>query len=250
MRLHLRLQRRSGRIGAIALRRASERSQICGGSSEAIILKKEKRLIDITRAIAAGMAVYPGNPEVSMAAVATIPRNSSNTSLISMGTHTGTHVDSPLHINNNKPGVDRIPLSRCYGRCTVIDTTSVPFGKGIEEKHIKDHGIKKGEIILLKTRNSSLELDRFRKDFIFLANSGAEFLARKKVKAVGIDYLSVQQFHSPKPAAHDILIPKGIVVFEGLDLSKARPGVYTFIGFPMKIKDGNGAPVRAVLLKR
>ena len=150
-------------------------------------MKNEKRLIDITRAIAAGMAVYPGNPEVSMAAVATIPRNSSNTSLISMGTHTGTHVDSPLHINNNKPGVDRIPLSRCYGRCTVIDTTSVPFGKGIEEKHIKDHGIKKGEIILLKTRNSSLELDRFRKDFIFLANSGAEFLARKKVKAVGID---------------------------------------------------------------
>ena len=209
---------------------------------------QKAQLIDITRPIVAGMAVYPGNPEVSVAVVTTIPRNSSNTSVIGMGTHTGTHVDSQLHIKNGRPGVDKIPLSKCFGRCIVIDVTTIPFGRGISGEDIRTSSIRKGDIVLLKTRNSGLRLDQFRKDFIFLANSGAEFLAEKKIKAVGVDYLSVQQFHSAKPAAHDILIPKGIVVFEGLDLSKAKPGQYTFVGFPMKIRNGDGAPVRAVLI--
>jgi arylformamidase len=196
-----------------------------------------------------GMLVYPGNPKVKLECMQRIPKHSTNVSRLVMGTHTGTHADSLLHVKNKGWSIEGIPLDRFYGKCRVLDCTRVPFGKGIEAKHLKNKKITKGDIVLLKTKNSFTGFKKFRKDFVYLSEEGARFLAKKKVKTVGIDYLGIQKYHTGYCAAHCILMEKEIVVFEGLDLSKVGAGRNTFAGFPLKIKKGNGAPARAVLME-
>jgi len=206
------------------------------------------KLIDISLTIQDGMMVYPGNPPVCIKQVQKIPKNSTNVSQLIMGSHTGTHLDAPKHINNKGKGVDQVPLARFYGPSQVLDLTRIPFGKGIEEEHLKKFKITKN-IILLRTKNSKRGYKKFHPDFVYLTEDGAKYLLKKGVKTVGVDYLSIQQFHSGYCAAHCVLLNKNVAIFEGLNLSKAKAGTYTFIGLPLKIKNGDGAPARALLIK-
>ena len=100
---------------------------------------------------------------------------------------------------------------------------------------------------MLKTKNKPDK--KFSFNFTFLEKTGAEYLASKKVKAVGIDSLGVER-SQPTHLTHKILLSKNIPIFEGLDLSKVKQGKYLFYGFPLKIKKGDGSPVRAVLIQK
>ena len=195
------------------------------------------------------MIAYPGNPRTEIKAVSRIPKASSNVSRITLGSHAGTHVDSRKHVESGAKGVDEIPLARLYGKSRVLDLRSVPFGEGIRPENLKKSQIYRGDIILLKTKNSSTGYRRFRKDFVYLTEEGAAWLAKKGVKTVGIDYLSIQKFRTGYCAAHCVLLKRGIPIFEGLDLSKVRPGSYIFVGLPLKIKGCDGAPARAILIE-
>ncbi|HNB09392.1 MAG TPA: hypothetical protein PK754_07535, partial [bacterium] len=85
-------------------------------------------------------------------------------------------------------------------------------------------------------------------DFIAVGLTGAEYLLKKKVKLVGVDYLSVESFHAEfDHPVHKKLLGSHVVVVEGLNLSDVRPGEYELICMPLKIKHGDGTPVRAAL---
>lgn len=80
------------------------------------------RIYDVSRTVYAGMDIWPGDPPVSMALVKSIERgDSSNLSLLSMGSHTGTHVDAPRHFIPGSPGVDCLAPDVLVG----IDSLSV-----------------------------------------------------------------------------------------------------------------------------
>lgn len=224
------------------------------------------KIHDISLYLEEGMIIYPDDPEFKIERIKKIPRmseirrisehdqkskvfdNSVNVSKLNFGAHTGTHIDSKLHIKNKASGVDKIPLEKFYGKCRVLDLTKVKFGEGIKPEHLRNFKINRNDIVLLKTRNSSTGYKKFRMDFIYLSEEGAEYLVKKKIKTVGIDYLSIEKFHARYCAAHQVLLNKGIPIFEGLDLSKVKPGIYLFIGLPLKIKDCDGAPARAILI--
>jgi len=106
--------------------------------------------------------------------------------------------------------------------------------------------IKEGEIVILKTSNENKEA--FDYDFVYLAESGAKFLVSKNIKGVGINALGIER-SQPSHNTHKSLLSKGIIIFEGLELSKIKPGRYFFIGLPLKVKDGDAAPARAVLVE-
>jgi len=206
------------------------------------------KLYDISMEIKGNMIGYPGNPKASVTRINGIPNSSTNVSRLIMGTHTGTHVDARKHIENKGQGVDKIPLRNYYGKCKVLDLRQVKFGNGIEKQHLKKFNISKGDIILLKTKNSSTGYKKFRKDFIYLSEDAAKYLVKKRITTVGIDYLSIQKFRTGYCAAHCVFLKKNIPIFEGLDFSKVKPGSYVFVGLPLKIKDGDGAPARAILV--
>ena len=104
--------------------------------------------------------------------------------------------------------------------------------------------------MLFRTRNSAFLSRRdFVKDYTFLAPDGAQYLVDNGVELVGVDYLSIEQFHSGHHRTHRTLLERGVVIVEGLDLSAPPPGEYQLVGLPLRIEACDGAPARAVLIK-
>lgn len=88
----------------------------------------------------------------------------------------------------------------------------------------------------------------FDEDFVAVGITGAEYLVEKKIDLVGVDYLSVESFHAEfEHPVHKKLLGNNIVVLEGLNLSAIKPGEYELICLPLKIKHGDGTPMRAAL---
>lgn len=209
-----------------------------------------KRIYDITLTISPGMPVWPGDPTVILERYNKMEEGSyANVSRISMGVHTGTHLDAPYHFINGGRGVDELPLEVLVGPATVVQ-----IDKGIDlitDDVIQAAGIRPGvKRLLFKTRNSrywTRKVPAFHKDFVAISESGAEALVNKGVRLVGIDYLSVAPYRSPY-ATHRILLGAGIVALEGLNLSKVPPGDYELVALPVKLGGSDGAPLRAILL--
>lgn len=190
------------------------------------------------------MIVYPGNPKPSIRRYASIPQDNVNESILTLDSHTGTHVDSRLHIRNGDKGTASLPLDSFYGKCRVLDLTFVE--KEIHRQDLEGFQIEKGSIVLLKTRNSTLEYTKFRKDLVHLKLDAAEYLVMLGIKTLGFDYLSVKKFGGDDEV-HEMLIDN-MTLFEGLNLTDVPEGEYTFLGLPIKV-DLDGAPARVILIR-
>ena len=202
------------------------------------------KFYDVSLPIKEGMIVYPENPEPSIQRYSSIPQGKVNESLITMGSHTGTHVDSKLHIQNDANSVEALPLESFYGRCKVLDLTHVE--NEVHREDLAGYKFEKGDIVLLKTRNSKLGYRKFRRDFVHVKLDAAIYLVEAGVKTLGFDYLSVKKFGGDDEV-HDIII-SNMTLFEGLNIAKVPPGEYIFLGLPLRI-DCDGAPARVILIE-
>jgi arylformamidase len=207
------------------------------------------RIFDISVPIVNGGVVYPGNPEIRLEPASELSKGaSSNLTRLTFGSHTGTHVDAPKHFFDSGSTVDRLPLTALIGPARVL-----AFGDdvmSVTAAHLKQSKLEGAERILIRTRNSGFIKDRqFHPDYTYLAPDGAEYLASLGAKLVGVDYLSVEQFHSGHHRTHRTLLERGIVIVEGLDLSEITPGEYAFCCLPLRLEGLDGAPARAVLMR-
>ena len=168
-----------------------------------------------------------------------------NESRLHLDVHTGTHVDAPFHFLQNGKKIDKIPAEKFLGECVVIDLTNIK-NRGIEKIDLIKARIKKDDIVILKTSNKYNK--KFDFNFVYLAESGAKYLTSKNIDGVGINALGIER-NQPGYNTHKSLLSKNIIIFEGLELSKINHGRYFFIGLPLKIKDGDASPMRAVLVK-
>ncbi len=217
------------------------------------------KIYDISMEIRKDMPVYKNKEEKKpkIAATRTIEQGA-NESRISIESHTGTHADAYFHMIANGRTIDKIELEKFVGECLVIDfsnkrdkITIDDFNELFNNKKTKNDKnaqqifIKKNDILLLKTRKTPMESFDF--NFTYLDKSGAEFLAKRKVKCVGIDNLGIER-GQPGHETHKILFKGGIPIVEGLELPKIKQGRYFFVGMPLKIKNGDGSPIRAILV--
>ena len=207
-------------------------------------MAKKPDYFDISLPIYEGMITYPGNPEVEIESLKT---KTSFISKITFGSHTGTHIDAPRHVFGNGKGVDQISLEALIGPCRVIDLARVEIR--ITPEDLEKHQIKKGERILVRTRNSQRGFKKFYDDYVHLDSDAAEFLARCGIQLFGIDSLSVKKRGSLDNRPHTALLKKNIPILEGIDLSKVQAGGYSLVALPLKLKKGDGAPARAILIQ-
>lgn len=207
-------------------------------------MSKTVKFYDISLPIREGMMVYPGNPSPSIQRYSSIPHSKVNESLITLGSHTGTHVDSKLHLQNDAEDVEALPLDSFYGKCKVMDLTHVK--NEIHRADLEGYQIKKGDIILLKTKNSKRGFKEFRSDYVHVKLDAAEYLVEAGVKTLGFDYISVKK-PGEDDAVHEVLI-NHLTLFEGVNLAEVPEGEYTFIGLPLCISC-DGAPARVMLVK-
>ncbi|MDO9546270.1 MAG: cyclase family protein [Pelolinea sp.] len=208
------------------------------------------KIIDITIPLSERTPVWEGDKGISITRVAKIEKGSDfNVSRIELGVHTGTHIDGPFHLLEGGNTVDQIPLGSLVGKVQVVEIPSEITV--INEKCLKDLEIDPQiDRILFKTSNSCYwETDPygFNKEFVALNTDGAQYIADLGVRLIGVDYFSVSSYDD-LIAPHVILLERGIILLENIDLRCVVPGIYTLICLPIKLIGTDGAPVRAVLL--
>jgi len=209
---------------------------------------KIKRVIDVSRRIKTGMAVWPGDSGINIELNSSIKMGDPcNVSSIHMGLHTGTHIDAPLHFYNDMEDVSNLDLSMYIGYVRVFELN---VSECITEDDIKEFYIEEGDVVFFKTANSDIPImQEFKKDYIYISKSACEFLIGKGVKTVGIDYMSIDGYYKEGYLSHYTLLSRGIGVIEGLYLKEVEPGKYFFSCLPLNIEGADGSPARAVLLE-
>lgn len=206
--------------------------------------------IDISLPIYPGMVTWPSDPAVEMERVSDIGLGKpANVSALHMGSHTGTHIDPPLHFIPGGRSIDQISPELLVGPATVVDLRHVVRDIGAAD--LEAAGLPAGvERILLQTRNSELWREanpRFTEDYVALSPEGAQWIVEHRIKLVGIDYLSIERRGAPGHPTHVKLLSAGVVIIEGLVLGDVPAGRYRLICLPLKIAGGDGGPARALL---
>ena len=203
--------------------------------------------IDVSVPLRTGMVHWPDNPPVSIERMLDIERGDvANVSKLSMGVHTGTHMDAPIHFFRTGKGIDTMPLTATIGCARVIE---IRDPESIKPEELRPHRLERGERVLFKTRNSvkCWQTDDFVGDFVYISQEAARYLAAQHVQTVGVDYLSVGGFFRDGVETHHVLLEAGIWLIEGLNLANVMPGIYELICLPLKIEGSDGAPSRAIL---
>jgi arylformamidase len=203
------------------------------------------QIIDISLPLSPKTIVYPSNPTIE---IETLKSASGNVvSKVTLGTHSGTHIDAPIHSVETGKSLDQIELSTFIGPCRVLDCTNSKTCITVED--IEKHDVKKGERILFKTTNSQRGYEAFYDDYVYLDGKAAQYLADREVALVAIDYLSIKQRGSKDNTPHTNLLSKNIPIIEGVDLSKVEAGEYVLVALPLKFIDIDGSPARVMLMK-
>jgi arylformamidase len=200
-------------------------------------------ILDISVPIRPGMPIWPGDPELEIGLAAAIADGApANVTRLALGAHTGTHVDAPVHFLDGAGGVQALPLDALVGPCVVLDATAAKDDLGPDALADLASGT---ERVLFKTRNSELwALDRFVEDFVALSEACAEEVVRRRIRLVGIDYLSIGGAET-----HRTLLRAGVVPLESLDLRAVEPGAYRLVCLPLNLVGADGAPARTLLLR-
>lgn len=215
------------------------------------LLPDNPKMIDISLQIHPKMLTWPSDPGVSIEPASRISAGkAANVSELRCGTHTGTHIDPPLHFIADGTPIDQIPLEVLVGPAVVADLTSVQSDIGPSELESLDLPVGT-ERLLFHTRNSDFwreESPAFTEDYVAVTADGAQWLVDHGIRLVGIDYLSVERRGTPGHPTHKTLLGAGVVIVEGMNLDGVAAGDYTLICLPLRILDGDGGPARAMLL--
>jgi arylformamidase len=196
--------------------------------------------------------VYEGDPPMRFDFVKDMRKGDALTlSSYTLGAHSGTHIDAPMHFVRDGASIDRVAIDQLIGPARVIEIAdNVQI---IDAAELQRHDWRSSPRILFRTRSSIrgwMTSPAFHRDFAYIAPDAAQLLADANVQLVGIDYLSAEQFGAPGPRTHQILLGKGIPIVEGLSLVNVSAGDYDLIVLPMKVGGHEGAPARAVMRRR
>jgi arylformamidase len=209
------------------------------------------RVIDVSLPIGPELLTWPGDPGVEVRPSKRISEGDpANVSELRIGTHTGTHVDPPVHFIEGAGPIDRVAPEVLYGEAVVADLTGVG---AIGPMELEGLGLPDGtERLLCKTKNSELWRRlpvEFPDDYVAVTPEGALWLVDRGLRLVGVDFLSVEMKGAEGHPVHHTLLENGVIIVEGLDLSAVDPGSYTLACLPLRITDGDGGPARALLIE-
>lgn len=210
-----------------------------------------KRVIDLSYPIINGMPVYPGDPGVQFRLVHTIKEAGYNVTELTMGAHTGTHIDAPSHSMYSDHTVDGLSLDVLTGWTEVLDLGEVPPNSEITAAHLDVHSDRVGEgaRVLLRTNWGKHwgEPDFF-SDYPGLTEGAAMWLTARKVKLLGIEQPSVHKKYHKE--VHEALLSTGMVLIESAaNLDQLHCGRVYLAALPLKLVGIEGSPVRMIALE-
>ena len=207
-------------------------------------------LLDISTPLFAGTARFPGDLAVRVVRTRSIDGGDPyNLSRVTLSSHSGTHIDPPLHFLDGAAPVDRIDLDVLLGACDVVEIP--PDRRTIDSGSLSE--VPPGcERVLFRTRNSDrwAVAESYFPDYVALTPDAADALVRKGVRLVGIDALSVEADRGDGYPVHHRLLTAGVLILEGVRLAAVAGGRYDLLCLPLRLRGGDGGPARAVLRTR
>lgn len=206
-------------------------------------------MFDISMTIRKDMLVYKGKDEIRprLTTIRDFNQGDAHESELQMNVHTGTHVDAPLHMLEDGENANLFFAENPFYKSKLLDLTELE--EKITAADLKEYNIEKNSFIILKTKNSQPGfLEKTPEKFIYLAESGAEYLIDKNIKGVGIDTNGIERAQSEHPT-HKKLLAEKIIILEGLRLNQVPAGSYIMLLSLLKIADSDGLPGRAYLFE-
>ncbi|OGO19946.1 MAG: hypothetical protein A2Z15_03130 [Chloroflexi bacterium RBG_16_50_11] len=213
-------------------------------------VKVPKGWYDISVPLKQGMVYFPTDPvppkiyrmsDVNLGSKVTM-------SMLEIISHTGTHIDSPLHFIPGGSTISDMPLDATIGPARVIQ---IKDKEKIRVEELKKHNIKKGERLLFKTRNSpkSYEAERFSDDYVYFDVACADYLVDKGVILVGLDNITIGHMKEPENLnkTHITFLQAGVYILEDCALGHVPPGEYELLCLPLLMYNGDAGPSRAIL---
>jgi arylformamidase len=209
--------------------------------------------IDVSIYLQNDMVHMPKDPQASFYLIHDPEKGSRGTMYeMKITSHEGTHVDAPRHFIRGGTTIDQMPLDTMLGLARIIEIKNPEV---ITPEELAEYSIQPGERLLFKTQNSYsnvYQTNSFPTDFVYFSEKAAAYLAARKVRVVGIDFITVGTNKNDENifAVHEIMEYAGIWIIEGLDLSQVAAGAYDLICLPFKLKTGDAGLARAVVRPR
>ncbi len=201
---------------------------------------------DISRMLFPGMVVWPGETEFQLEPTARLAKGDTvNVTRLTLGAHTGTHVDAPFHFTEDGRTLEKVDLAAYWGLAQVV-TVSKPSGP-LTPADFAGYDLQRAPRLLVHSVLSEADHGVFHKEFVYPSPELADYLGQQGIILYGADAPSMDHPDNPKLPGHHALQRNGILILEGLDLSGVPDGLYELTAYPLKIRDGDGSPVRAVL---
>jgi arylformamidase len=201
---------------------------------------------DISPEISSELAVFPGDTSFERKISVNFQGGANYLASSIHGTvHLGAHVDAPNHYSQQGSGIDQSELDPYLGECQVI-SVDLPRGSRITVNDIKAFPVR-SQRVLFRTR-SFPNPNRWNGDFNSLSAELVQMLAREGVRLVGIDTPSIDLADDKVLESHHAVEKNRMSILEGIVLDKVPDGIYTLIALPLKIKDADASPVRAILI--
>jgi arylformamidase len=214
--------------------------------------KKPSEFIDISLSMEPALPIWPGSVGMKIERLSCFENgNNVNVSMLTCDVHTGTHVETSLHFFPGGDSVTQVPLDTLIGDAYVAHIPAVGV---ITPDDLAEVNIPAGtERLLLRTENSNLWRTVngiFQPDFVAPNSDAAQWMVDRGIKLLGVDYLSVELLREDASRNHIVLLSGGVIILEGLNLSRVDQGFYELICLPLKLTGAEGAPARAVLKKK
>lgn len=211
------------------------------------------KIIDLTHTISEDMPVYPGTEKPRLEASNTYEKDGFKETLITMFSHTGTHMDPPAHLFSGRTTLDSFPAAQFVGKAVVVECSELREGERITMDKINAVRKKADEadFILIRTGwDKKWGTDAYFGRYPYITEEVADYLISSGKKGIGLDVIGIDPIEDANLTIHKRLFAKtDIVVIENLTgLEKVGGGLFTFCALPMKYKDSDGAPVRAVAI--
>lgn len=212
-----------------------------------------KKIIDLTRILNEQMTVYPGTAEPKFEVINTVEKDGFSEYLLTMVSHTGTHIDAPCHIFKNAKSIDQFPVDKFIGSAIVIPCQDQ---KEISLNYLQtfEGKIEKIDFILFFTGwqfkwNTKGYFDNCPTP----TKEAAKWLTKFKLKGIGFDAFSVDKIGSADKVNpenlpnHYILLEKEILLIENLtNLDKLPNHPFSFQCLPLYFENVDGSPIRAI----
>ena len=205
------------------------------------------KVLDLSYEINSNMSTYTKEEKPKIYDIASIDKDGYNEKILRICTHTGTHIDSPNHMISKGKSIDEFDISQFIGKALLIDVSNI---KNIEINNIikyKDK-IEEVDFIILRTGwEKYWGSSEYLNGYPSLTEEAAKWLCEFNIKGIGIDSISIDKFDSIDFEIHNIILSRGKIIIENLNnLSYISKEIFTLVATPLKIKNGDAAPVRAI----